>query len=293
MDEIFKTMAGSHLYGTANENSDLDVRGVVFEPLASLVGLSPFEQFEHGGEDTTLYGLRKFAKLALAGNPNIVELLFAPTHGATCLTMTKYWNRILGIRPKFIDPRSVATKFIAFSLSQYNKMLAHQDWVKNPPTEPNPKSYGAVFKFGGNVQWTDHNLKIEYDQDKTNWENYQRWLRERNRDRFNNELKFGYDTKNAAHLVRLMNQAVELLAIGAITFPRPEAELLKDIRNGAWTIEQVGTFFERGRALINSFVEQTVSYYDPAGVADVVEDINLEYIYEKEKKNRKWTSHKF
>ena len=42
----------------------------------------------------------------------------------------------------------------------------------------------------------------------------------------------GMDTKAIAHAVRVANQAIELLRTGTITFPRPEAEHLKDIRFG-------------------------------------------------------------
>jgi hypothetical protein len=42
----------------------------------------------------------------------------------------------------------------------------------------------------------------------------------------------GMDTKAISHAVRVANQAIELLQTGNITFPRPEAEHLKDIRFG-------------------------------------------------------------
>src|SRR5258706_1527125 len=81
-DIIFKTVAGSYLYGTAiNGISDIDYRGVCMEPVDSLLGLSSFEQYEYRGDsqDIVLYGLRKFVNLALGQNPNITEILFAPT----------------------------------------------------------------------------------------------------------------------------------------------------------------------------------------------------------------------
>lgn len=50
---------------------------------------------------------------------------------------------------------------------------------------------------------------------------------------------FGYDTKNAAHLLRLLWMGKELLTEGAMTVKRPEAEFLKQIRNGLLTLDQV------------------------------------------------------
>ena len=48
------------------------------------------------------------------------------------------------------------------------------------------------------------------------------------------ELAHGYDTKYAAHTIRLGVQGVEYLATGALTLPMPEAVAarIRDVRNG-------------------------------------------------------------
>lgn len=48
------------------------------------------------------------------------------------------------------------------------------------------------------------------------------------------EEQFGYDTKAAMHLMRLLFEAEEYLKTGVITYPRPEKDLLLAIRQGAW-----------------------------------------------------------
>lgn len=45
-------------------------------------------------------------------------------------------------------------------------------------------------------------------------------------------LKHGYDTKNAAHLIRLLNMDIEFLATGQLNVRRPNACFLKDIKAG-------------------------------------------------------------
>ena len=42
----------------------------------------------------------------------------------------------------------------------------------------------------------------------------------------------GYDIKAAMHLIRLLNEGIELMRSGTITLPRPEKELLITIRTG-------------------------------------------------------------
>ena len=53
------------------------------------------------------------------------------------------------------------------------------------------------------------------------------------------EKLFGYDTKAAMHLMRLMFEAEEYMNTGNITYPRPEKDLLLAIRQGAWTWDKL------------------------------------------------------
>jgi predicted nucleotidyltransferase len=72
---IYLVLSGSRAYGTSNENSDVDLRGVLIEPSQYVYGLKSFEQFEDLPTDTVIYGLKKFASLLARGNPNTLELL--------------------------------------------------------------------------------------------------------------------------------------------------------------------------------------------------------------------------
>ncbi len=51
--------------------------------------------------------------------------------------------------------------------------------------------------------------------------------------------KYGYDTKAAMHGLRLLYECMELMAHRRITLPRPEKDLLIEVRSGAWTFEKV------------------------------------------------------
>ena len=76
---VLVTLGGSWAYGTNKATSDIDVRGIMFEPKESILGLSNFEQKEkHDSEkdiDIVIYGLRKMVKLLLGNNPNCIEML--------------------------------------------------------------------------------------------------------------------------------------------------------------------------------------------------------------------------
>lgn len=68
-------LGGSHAYGTNNENSDIDFRGVTLHLPSDLIGLTEFEQYEDDRTDTVIYGFNKLVKLLLKCNPNTCELL--------------------------------------------------------------------------------------------------------------------------------------------------------------------------------------------------------------------------
>ena len=86
---VLSSLVGSHLWGTATEASDHDVREVVMSPLSTLI--SPFRKGEliHPQQrevpypllgdrvcDVALYELNRFVGLAVKGNPTLLETLF-------------------------------------------------------------------------------------------------------------------------------------------------------------------------------------------------------------------------
>ena len=72
---ILLGLAGSYSYGTNNENSDIDVRGVTLNQKSDLIGLTEFEQYVDADTDTTIYSFNKLVTLLLSCNPNTIELL--------------------------------------------------------------------------------------------------------------------------------------------------------------------------------------------------------------------------
>ena len=73
---------------------------------------------------------------------------------------------------------------------------------------------------------------------------YQTWKRERNPVRAEMEAKFGFDGKHAMHLVRLSRSCEEILTDCDANVFRDDAEELVSIRNGAWSIDKLITWFD-------------------------------------------------
>ena len=68
-------LGGSYSYGTNNEGSDIDFRGVTLQMPSDLIGLTEFEQYEDNKTDTVIYGFNKLVRLLLECNPNTCEML--------------------------------------------------------------------------------------------------------------------------------------------------------------------------------------------------------------------------
>jgi len=51
--------------------------------------------------------------------------------------------------------------------------------------------------------------------------------------------RFGYDVKNASHLIRLLKMGLETLVTGEMQIERPDNNMLLEIKRGEWTLEKV------------------------------------------------------
>lgn len=51
--------------------------------------------------------------------------------------------------------------------------------------------------------------------------------------------QFGYDTKNASHLIRLLRQSIEFLTTGELIVTRPDSHQLLEIKRGEWSLQRV------------------------------------------------------
>ena len=181
---LFLHVAGSRLYGINKEDSDYDVRGVVLAPKKYWVASHEFEQLEMKLPDANLdfvvYDFRKWLKLTIQGNPNVLETLYVQSENPNVVFESPRWSRIKTITRSLMSKKAYQG-FRGYSLSQLQKMVTKQS----------------------NKTGRQHITQ-----------------------------KYGFDLKFASHGFRHLQQGSELLNTGDITFPRPEKDQLKAIRNG-------------------------------------------------------------
>jgi predicted nucleotidyltransferase len=91
--------------------------------------------------------------------------------------------------------------------------------------------------------------------------------------------KYGYDTKAAMHGLRLLYECQELMTHGRITLPRPEKDLLIEVRSGNWTFEKVLAHAQRMFKQVEEAVEGSPlpERCDRAAISRLVANIHLEF----------------
>lgn len=183
----------THEYGP-DAHDDKDLLGVCVGPIESYLGLKRFDQHEAMVEakdgvvwDSVVYELRKFVRLLLGGNPNVMSLLWLPEQ--LYVVQTPAGKRLIQARDAFVS-RDVYYSYVGYAKGQLHRM-----------THPSGKHMGAK----------------------------RRKLVE----------KFGYDTKNAGHLIRLLEMGIELLTTGELRVLRENATQLIEIKKGEWPLERV------------------------------------------------------
>jgi len=207
---IYKVISGSRAYGTNREDSDVDTRGVCIPPIDYYMGMREFDQYEDRQSDTVIYGIKKFFKLAYDCNPNIIELLYVPTD---CVLECNYWGRyLIDMRDMFLSKKAYRT-FGGYAKQQLHRIKVAKKW----------------FDLRNDIDKLSIKDKIEFHK----------WKENRNPKRADLEMKYGYDTKHAMHLVRLLYTGIDILQYGTVIVKRSPEDGLIHIINGGFKYEEI------------------------------------------------------
>ena len=95
--------------------------------------------------------------------------------------------------------------------------------------------------------------------------------------------KFGYDTKNAAHCIRLLKLGMEFLTTGELNVFRKDAPMLLEVKLGKWTLEDVKSEAKRLMDLTEeAYIRSSLpTNPDVKRVERLVMDITMDYVSDK------------
>lgn len=102
---ILLGLGGSHAYGTNNENSDIDIRGIATRTKREILIGNDFEQVVDVDTDTTVYSFDKIIKLLCSCNPNVIEILgLKPEH---YIYLSDAGRKLIDNRHLFLSKRAI------------------------------------------------------------------------------------------------------------------------------------------------------------------------------------------
>lgn len=185
---------GSVAHGTAGDVlDDIDIGGVFISPIEHYFGLSYIEHLQNTcvneKYDFCLYEIKKFFRLLLKSNPNVLCMLWLPEH---MYIQLNDWGRQIRQHRHLFMSKQMHSSFAGYAHGQLKRM-------NNPCTN-------------------------------------QAFQGKKRKERFE---KFGYDCKNASHLIRLLKMGIETLTTGEVFVQRHDAEYLKEIKNGKYSLEHI------------------------------------------------------
>jgi predicted nucleotidyltransferase len=166
---ILRVPAGSTLHGLhVPGTDDRDEVAVCIEDLRDVVGFSPFEQYifrtaaeregKHdapsraGDLDLTIFSLRKFLRLAMQGNPQILQCLFVPA--LLTIKADARGLQLQELAPAIVS-RQAGNRYLGYLEAQKQRLMGErgQKKVNRPELEA---------KYGFDTKYAMHILRLGF-----------------------------------------------------------------------------------------------------------------------------------
>lgn len=166
---ILRVPAGSTLHGLhVPGTDDRDEVAICIEDIDAALGFSEFEQYiyrsaaeregkhdapsQPGDLDLTIFSLRKFLRLAMQGNPQILQCLFVPP--ALCVVRDALGGKLQDLAPLLVS-RQAGYRYLGYLEAQRQRLLGErgQKKVNRPELEA---------KHGYDTKYAMHILRLGF-----------------------------------------------------------------------------------------------------------------------------------
>ncbi len=223
---IYEVWTGSAAYGASNDSSDMDIYAVCIPPKYDVF---PNLQGYIDGFGT------KYNKFTVWQQHHVEDKSARKEYDFTIYSIVNFFNLCLDNNPNMIDALFVPRRCILYStpIGELIRDNRHKFLHK-----------GAWHRFRGYSY-----AQMKKIKDRNNVSNPKR-----------QELikAYGYDTKFAMQLVRLLLEVEEILTVHDLNVDR-NSDILKLVRNGHWTFEQLEEWFQnKEKALELTFSKSTL-----------------------------------
>ena len=282
---ILLGLGGSHAYGTNNENSDLDIRGVTLNSKEEILTNKNFEQFTNEETDTTIYSFNKIISLLCNCNPNTVECLgLKPEH---YLYLSPIGQELLDNRKLFLSKEAIHS-FGGYANSQLRRLdnkavrlVGQAEREQHILNSIENAKYAFKNKYFYYLEdsinlYIDKAIQDGYDTEifmdvnlkhyplrdyKSMWSEMNNVVKDYSKIGKRNHRAIGHNKlgKHMMHLIRLYLMCLDILEHEEIiTYREKDHDFLMDIRNGKYLDDNkqpIPEFYE----IVNDF-EKKLDY---------------------------------
>ena len=290
--EIFKCIAGSRLFGTANADSDTDLKAVhlpsgesvLMQTADAVITQTADAVITHStgsnttknnaaDEDFVSFPVAKFLGMLAKMETNAVEMLFAPN-----LTPSPYWTMIYTDRHKLLTNKRDC--FLGFGKSQAMRYAVRGDRIEtlervcsvleSIPTHWKVSDGDATRLRLSAIPHVTITTKIEASGTETPYMEvfgrelsmhvrvsealkvYQKPLTEAGSRTIAAHAAGGADWKGLYHAHRIVDEGIELLTTGDLVFPLRNAQEYLSIRSGGLSLDAVLDTFDAKLATLEA-----------------------------------------
>ena len=258
--KILEYHVGSKLYGTDTPDSDIDIAGVFIAPIEYYFGLENIKELDMSIKskdennknnkdaiDRKFYEIKRFINLATDNNPNIIEQLYIPEN--KLIYASEDGLKILNNKQLFLH-KGLYYRFIGYAYSQKKKMIVkldnYDEYIRIIDILNTLDSTAKLINFTDKLKNYIDNEFLKIGDIKVPLGVQTKKAISIIKNRFESlshrkslVLKYGYDTKFASHLIRLVLEGIELLYTKNLIFPLEYADYIKDIKNGKYEMGQI------------------------------------------------------
>lgn len=159
---ILRAVVGSTVHGLSNPGTDdRDEMGVCIEPPEYVLGLRPFEHWVFrtqaegvpsgpGDLDLTIYGLRKYCRLAIKGSPTVLLLLFV--EGDHVMVRTPLGGELQALARAFVS-KHAGRAFLGYLDAQRRGLLGERHSTRTRELSS---------EHGYDTKYAMHALRVAY-----------------------------------------------------------------------------------------------------------------------------------
>lgn len=131
MNTLLSGIVGSTAYGLAHTGSDVDRLGLFAMKTVDLHGLRRLdESVVTKDPDVTMHEAAKWCRLALGGNPTVMELVWLPEE--LYEVRTPLGDELIGIRSSFLSAKRVRNAYLGYAAQQFKTLESRGDGTFGP-----------------------------------------------------------------------------------------------------------------------------------------------------------------